>query len=58
MRPTVASPAALGRVLLYPVPSSVAAPDRYGYLIPPVARAWMAWSMDRRALDKPECRQI
>jgi hypothetical protein len=56
--PAVASPAALGRILLYAVPSSLAAPDRYGDLIPPVARAWMEWLMDRRALDKPARRQI
>jgi hypothetical protein len=56
--PTAASPAALGRILLYSVPSSLAAPDRYGDLIPPVARAWLEWLMDRRALDKPARRQI
>jgi hypothetical protein len=53
----VASPAALGRILLYMLPSTLAAPDRYGDLIPPVARAWMKWHMDRRALDKPARRQ-
>jgi len=56
--PTVASPAALGRILLYAVPSSLAAPDRYGDLFPLVARAWLEWLMDRRALDKPARRQI
>lgn len=56
--PTVASPAALGRILLYVVPSTLAAPDRYGDLIPPVARAWMEWLMDRRVLDKSARRQI
>jgi hypothetical protein len=56
--PTAASPAALGRILLYMLPSTLAAPDRYGNLIPPVARAWMEWLMDRRALDKPARRQI
>jgi hypothetical protein len=56
--PTAASPAALGRILLYVLPSTLAAPDRYGNLIPPVARAWMEWLMDRRALDKPARRQI
>jgi hypothetical protein len=40
------------------LPSTLAAPDRYGDLIPPVARAWMEWLMDRRALDKPARRQI
>lgn len=55
--PTAASPAALGRILLYSVPSSLAAPDRYGDLIPPVARAWLEWLMDRRALDEPARRQ-
>jgi hypothetical protein len=47
--PTTASPAALGRILLYMLPSTLAAPDRYGDLIPPVARAWMEWLMDRLA---------
>lgn len=42
----------------YTLPSTLAAPDRYGDLIPPVARAWMDWLMDRRALDKPARRQI
>lgn len=56
--PTVASPTGLGRILLYAIPLSLASPDRYGDLIPPVARAWMEWLMDRRALDKPARRQI
>lgn len=56
--PTVASPVALGRILLYAIPLSLAAPDRYGNLIPPVARAWMEWLMDRRSLGKPARRQI
>ncbi len=56
--PTVASPAALGRILLYMLPLTLAAPDRYGNLIPPVARAWMEWLMDWRALDKPARRQV
>ena len=43
--PTAASPAALGRILLYAVPSTLVAPDRYGDLIPSVARAWMDWLM-------------
>jgi hypothetical protein len=56
--PTVASPTGLARILLYAVPLSLAAPDRYADLIPPATRAWMEWLMDRRALDKPACRRI
>lgn len=56
--PTVASPVALGRILLHAIPSGVLAPDHYGDLIPPIVRAWMEWLIDRRALDKPARRQI
>jgi hypothetical protein len=56
--PTVASPTGLSRILLFAIPLSLAAPDRYGDTIPPVARAWMEWLMDRRALDKPARRRI
>ena len=56
--PTAARRAALGRSLLSPGPAGRAAPDRYGDLMPPVARAWLEWLMDRRALDKPARRQI
>ena len=56
--PLVTGPLLLERILLWVLPVTVTAPDRYGTEIPPFMRAWTSWLADRHDLPRRHRRQL
>lgn len=56
--PLTTGPLLLERILLWVLPVTVTAPDRYGTEIPPFMRAWTRWLADRHALPQRHRRQL
>lgn len=56
--PLVTGPLLLERILLWVLPVTVTAPDRYGTEIPSFMRAWTRWLADRHDLPRRHRRQL
>jgi hypothetical protein len=56
--PLVTGPLLLERILLWVLPVTMTAPDRYGTEIPPFMRAWTRWLADRHDLPRRQRRQL
>jgi hypothetical protein len=56
--PLATGPLLLERILLWVLPVTVTAPDRYGTEIPPFMRAWSRWLADRHGLPQRHRKQL